>query len=129
MTRLLDPHMIRERVMSSTAYIGLAVCLAFLAVGPGCKSKIAGGKADGAKIFAEACAKCHGSDGAPSAAMKRNLRVKDLTDPALQARLTDAEIRKQIHSGSSNHLMPAFGDNLTKEQLDVIVKYVRTLKR
>jgi len=115
--------------MSATAYKIVLVCVAMLAIAAGCKTKIAGGKADGAKIFAEACAKCHGSDGAPSASMKRSLKVRDLTDPALQKRLTDAQIRKQIANGSSNRLMPAFGDNLNKEQMDAIVKFVRTLKR
>jgi len=107
-------------------YPALAILGLLLAAG-GCKTKIAGGRADGAKIFAEGCAKCHGPDGSPSAAMRRSIRVKDLTDPALQKRLTDAQIRKQVANGSSNRLMPAFGDNLDEAQMDAIVKYVRTL--
>lgn len=108
---------------------GAALCLVLVSAAAGCKRKIAGGKADGAKIYAEACAQCHGSDGAPSAAMKRQLRVKDLTDPALHERMSDDQLRAQIKSGSSNRLMPAFGGSLSAEQLTAIVKYIRSLPR
>lgn len=112
--------------MKLPPYLALAVLGLLIAAG-GCKTKIAGGRADGAKIFAEVCAKCHGPDGSPSAAMRRSIRVKDLTDPALQTRLSDAQIRKQVANGSANRLMPAFGDSLNEAQMDAIVKYVRTL--
>lgn len=105
-----------------------ALCVAFAGLA-GCKRQIAGGKADGARIFAEACATCHGTDGSPSAANRRNLRVKDLTDPVLQERLTDDAIRRQIKHGSSNRLMPAFGDTLNDAQVEALVKFVRGLRR
>ncbi len=109
--------------------LGALACLTLFVGIAGCKSKIAGGKADGEKIYAEVCAKCHGAGGMPTGAMKRNLKVKDLTDPALHKRLTDSEIRKQIRNGSANRLMPGFGSQLSEDQMAAIVKYVRGLRR
>ena len=45
----------------------------------GCSNEVAGGKADGAAVFAEACARCHGGGGKPSESMVAQLKVRDLT--------------------------------------------------
>lgn len=94
-----------------------------------CDRRVAGGKADGAAIFAEVCARCHGPEGTPDPGNVARLGVKDLADPALQLRLSDAEIRRQIIKGSDNKQMPAFEGTLTEEQIAAIIAHVRTLRR
>jgi mono/diheme cytochrome c family protein len=94
-----------------------------------CSRSIAGGAADGAAVFDEACARCHGPRGVPDSGMVARLGVKNLTEPALQERLTDADIRRQIVDGSKNQQMPAFSGALTDAQLDAVIAHVRTLRR
>ena len=97
-------------------------------IGAGCDRRVAGGRADGAAIFDEACARCHGPGGVPDQGLVVRLGVKDLTSTELQDRLTDAEMQRQIVEGSKNQQMPAFSDLLTPEQLAAVVAHVRTLR-
>jgi mono/diheme cytochrome c family protein len=92
-----------------------------------CNREVAGGKADGPAVFREACSRCHGESGAPSAALRAQLGVKDLTGAEVQARLSDEDIREQIRSGSENKRMPGFGSTLSDAQLDALVAHVRAL--
>lgn len=92
-----------------------------------CNREVAGGKADGPAIFDEVCARCHGSSGVPEPSLKAQLGVSDLTDPAVQARLSDDAIRQQIRKGSDNRRMPAFDASLTAAQIEAVVAHVRTL--
>jgi len=94
-----------------------------------CESRVAGGQVDGAAVFKAACARCHGDAGAPDPGMVAQLGVANLTDPALHARLRDADIDRQIREGSKNGKMPAFGSALTDEQIEAVVAYVRTLEK
>jgi mono/diheme cytochrome c family protein len=94
----------------------------------GCNSSVADGEANGAKVFAGACARCHGPNGRPDPGMVAKLGVKDLTSAKLQARLTDGEIRQQILKGSKNKQMPSFDGALTDAQVDAVIAHVRGLK-
>lgn len=94
----------------------------------GCNSSIAGGEADGAKIFAEACATCHGASGRPPQSMVVGLGVKDLTAPEFRARATVALVEHQVRNGSQNTKMPAFTpDRLTDAQVRAVANFVLTL--
>lgn len=109
----------RAALVILAAFSGLAAC----------NREVAGGKADGPAVFREACARCHGESGAPSASLQAQLGVKDLTSPELQQRLTDDDIRKQIRVGSENKRMPGFGTALTDAQVDALVAHVRSIAR
>lgn len=91
-----------------------------------CDGKVAGGRADGAAVFAETCARCHGPDGVPSRAMVARLGVKDLTSAEVQA-LSDERIHSQIVNGSKNKQMPSFSYVLSEAQIEALIRYVRTL--
>lgn len=106
----------------------LAAALLCLAAGPGCSKDVAGGRADGAAIFSEVCARCHGPAGIPDAASVARLGVKPLVSPHVQRELTDADIRRQILHGSANKQMPSFAGALTDAQVEAIVRHVRTLR-
>ncbi len=106
----------------------LAAALLCLAAGPGCSTEVAGGRADGAAIFSEVCARCHGPEGIPDEASVARLGVKPLVSPHVQRQLTDADIRNQILHGSSNKQMPSFAGALTDAQVEAIVRHVRTLR-
>lgn len=89
-----------------------------------CKSDPSGGSVDGATIYTAMCATCHGPTGKPTAAMAARLGVRDLTEPAVRARLTPAIVERQVRTGSANKLMPAFEGALTDAQIAALTAYV-----
>lgn len=104
-----------------------AAVLAALFLLAGCRDRIAGGRADGAAIFSEVCARCHGPDGNPDAASVARLGVKPLTSEHVQKSLSDDDIRRQILRGSENKQMPSFAGALSDAQVDAVIAHVRTL--
>jgi mono/diheme cytochrome c family protein len=80
------------------------------------------------EVFVESCVLCHGDTGSPPP-MAKNLGVADLSSAEWQASRTDDQIRKVIADGSPkpNSLMRAFKDELEAEDIDALVKYIRTL--
>jgi mono/diheme cytochrome c family protein len=99
-------------------------CLALLA---SCDRTIAGGRADGAAVFADACVRCHGDGGRPPETLQRQLGVRDLTSAEFRARATAASIADQIRRGSANKIMPGFAGQLTDAQIDAVTTYVLEL--
>jgi len=87
----------------------------------------------GAELYREACANCHGLDGAgsPSANALLPVPVPDFTDCNFASREPDADWGAIIHSGGPvrafDAMMPAFGDALGDPEIDAILAHVRTL--
>jgi len=104
---------------------GLALLLALAAAA--CTKNVAGGSTDGAVIFAEACAACHGPRGVPSQVMAASLGVRDLTSREFTVRATPALVSAQVRNGSANRKMPAFAGALTEVQITAVADYVMTL--
>lgn len=104
-----------------------AAVLLLLAAAGGCDRKVAGGRADGAAVYKEVCARCHGPAGVPDTSMVARLGVKPLVSDHVKVELGDAELRQQILKGSANRQMPAFAGALTDAQIDAVVEYVRYL--
>lgn len=109
--------------MIRSALLAALLCLA------GCRDQIAGGRADGAAIFSEVCARCHGPEGVPDAATVARLGVKPLDSDNVQHQLSDADIRRQILRGSENKQMPSFAGALSDAQVEAVISHVRTLRR
>jgi mono/diheme cytochrome c family protein len=95
-----------------------------LAVLAGCSREIAGGQADGPKIFAESCAACHGATGKPDRGMVVRYNVRDLTAPEFRGRVTVELVASQVRSGSANKIMPAFAGSLTEAQILAVSRFV-----
>lgn len=92
--------------------------------GPGCSK--GGGGDEGARLYKAACARCHG-EGAQGGQGPDGAQSRDLTDPSWQNTVRDDELRTLIQQGRGK--MPAFGDALSLDKIDKIVKHLRTLKR
>ncbi len=111
----------------------LPKCVGFLVaacavLSVGCSDdKMAGGSIDGPKIFADACARCHGADGVPSPGTQARTGVKPLNSERVKA-MSDDDILGQIRNGSKNRLMPAFQGAMSDEQLKSLVAHIRTLQ-
>jgi mono/diheme cytochrome c family protein len=83
--------------------------------------------AEGKRIYTYDCAQCHGATGDGKTDVAKDLKVPDLTDPALQKDRTDGALFYIIKNGHGN--MPREGDRVKPEQLWDLVNYVRSLAR
>lgn len=88
------------------------------------QSASAGNAAEGQKVFADKCVRCHGDDGSGNTVLGKPLGAMDLRSAAVQA-LTDAQIYTQIDKGKLN--MPPFGGALNQTQINDLIAYVRKL--
>jgi mono/diheme cytochrome c family protein len=84
------------------------------------------GLADSGAEFKNRCAPCHGARGAGETKLGQNLHVRDFGSVDVQKQ-SDAELTAIIAKGKGK--MPAFGGKLTKDQIDGLVKWIRTLKK
>ncbi len=80
----------------------------------------------GADLFKAKCASCHGADGKGETTMGKNLKLKDLGSAEVQSK-SDADLTTIISDGKKP--MPAYKGKLTDDQINELVKYVRTLKK
>ncbi|MGB7769178.1 MAG: cytochrome c [Verrucomicrobiia bacterium] len=102
--------------------------MTFLLGGAMCCSAAAG---DASQLWNMNCAACHGNDGKGQTMMGRKFQIKDLTDPKVQAALTDAQATKDIKEGVTENgqaKMKAFGDKFSDEQIKDLVAHIRSLK-
>ena len=93
----------------------------------GCGTQIAGGTANGAEVFDQACARCHGKHGVPEQGMVAQIGVKDLTTDRVQDSFTDEQLRHQIINGSENQKMPSFAGALSDAQIEAVIAHVCSL--
>ncbi len=80
----------------------------------------------GGDLFKAKCAACHGANGAGDTTMGKNLKLKDLGSAEVQ-KMSDEEIANTISKGKNK--MPAYDGKLTKEQINDLVKFIRSLKK
>jgi cytochrome c553 len=88
--------------------------------------------ADAAANWKEHCAKCHGDTGKGDTKMGKKLSIADLTDPAMQAKFTDADALKAMKEGvkdkSDKQAMKPI-ENVSEDDMKALVAHVRTLKK
>jgi mono/diheme cytochrome c family protein len=82
---------------------------------------------DPAVIYAQTCARCHGSNGRGDPELKKTLPVRDFSDPVFLARAQTDEMVRVIMAGKGQ--MPAFGASLSLPKMQSLSGYVRRLGR
>jgi len=89
--------------------------------------------ADGEYIFRNNCATCHGPDGkgSPQSVIGFDAPLPDFTDCATNTVEPFGDWNSVVHRGGPirglDHHMPAFGDALSDDQIESVVKYLWTL--
>lgn len=76
-------------------------------------------------LYKAKCAMCHGPDGAGSTVGKK-MGVKDFKDPEI-LKASDASLIKDTKEGKGK--MPKFEGKLSDQQINELVKYIRTLQK
>ena len=80
----------------------------------------------GADTFKARCASCHGATGKGDTKMGPHFKLRDLGSADVQKQ-TEDEFKAIIAKGKGK--MPPYGAKLTKEQIDDLVKFIRSLKK
>jgi len=79
----------------------------------------------GADIFKARCAPCHGATGKGDTKMGQHLKLRDLGSADVQLQ-TEDELEAIIARGKGK--MPAYERKLSKQQIEDLVKFIRSLK-
>ena len=77
------------------------------------------------------CTKCHGADGKGQTKVGKKLNLKDYSDAAVQAKMTDADMTKAITDGvfeKDKEKMKSFKADLSADEIKDLVAYVRKFK-
>jgi len=90
---------------------------------------VAGSAADGAVLFKQHCALCHGKDGKADTPAAKKFGAKDLS----ASKTEDAEIIRQIREGKRDdkgkQLMPAFGEKLSADDVTALLEKVKSFRK
>ena len=81
---------------------------------------------DGAVIYKQKCAMCHGPDGKGQTPVGKSMHVKDLGSEEVQS-MKSEELDKIISDGKGK--MPAFKSKLDQASIDAVIAFIRTLKK
>ena len=79
-----------------------------------------------ADLYKAKCASCHGADGKGDTPAGKSMKIKDLASDDVQ-KMSDADLAGVVEKGKKP--MPGYEGKLTKDQIDGLVKWVRTLKK
>ena len=83
------------------------------------------------RLWKAKCASCHGMDGKAQTDKGKEMKVRDMTTPQYQKRLSDADLRKSMVEGINRtengvkQEMDSYEDSLSPEQMDALGRYVR----
>src|ERR1044072_8553654 len=81
----------------------------------------------GRTVYADNCARCHGSDGTGQTPMGQMTEAPNLTDAAWQRGKSRSRMTASVTNGRGQ--MPAFKKKLSRQAIAAAVAYVRTLRR
>ncbi|MGH9353176.1 MAG: c-type cytochrome, partial [Terriglobia bacterium] len=87
------------------------------------RSALVANPAEGAAIFKQKCASCHGADGKGVSSIK----TPDFTNPRVQAGITDQQMTDIITHGKPGTLMPAWSGKLTPQEISAVRGFLRSL--
>jgi mono/diheme cytochrome c family protein len=87
--------------------------------------------AAGKKVFSDKCQKCHGEKGLGDGpdADPDHAEEMNLTNPKRADRNPDGVVFYKVSNGRRSPKMPAFKEELSKDQIWSVVSYVQTLRK
>ncbi|HYV46830.1 MAG TPA: c-type cytochrome [Myxococcaceae bacterium] len=84
---------------------------------------------DAGDLWKAKCKGCHGDDGKAKTKVGEKEKIPDFTTEKWQKEMADGDIKKVITDGSdANSKMKPFKEKLSEQEIDSLVKYIRTLK-
>jgi mono/diheme cytochrome c family protein len=116
----LEDTVIERKFMKKVVLVSAAIALLFVLGLP------ATAQDTGEALFKGKCAMCHGPDGVGKTKMGETLKIPDLHSADVQKK-SDADLKTVIAKGKNK--MPSYEAKLSKEQIDMLVAYVRGLAK
>src|SRR6188768_1289879 len=95
-------------------------------------SALTASAADVQALWGQHCASCHGKDGKGQTKAGKKAGVKDQTDAAYQASLTDEKMFKAVKEGlkeDGKEKMKRFAEKLKDDEVKALVAHVRSFKK
>jgi cytochrome c6 len=80
----------------------------------------------GADIYKIKCSACHGANGAGDTMLGKNLKLRSLASAEVQKQ-SDDDLARITAKGKNK--MPSYDRKLSKERIEDVVKYIRSLKK
>jgi cytochrome c6 len=80
----------------------------------------------GSDLYKAHCSSCHAASGAGDTMLGKNLKVRPLTSPEVLSQ-SDEELVSITSKGKNR--MPAYGRRLSQQQIEAVVKHIRSLKK
>ncbi len=80
-----------------------------------------------AELYAKYCASCHGKDGQSKTLKAKANHARNLTDAEWQERVSEERIFNSIMNGKGK--MPGYGKKLSEQEIELLVAYVRGLRK
>jgi len=97
--------------------------IVLFAAGASLIAQESGKASSGQAIFKSKCVLCHGADGRGNTPLGKQLQAANLGSKEVQ-KLSDEKLRQIIHDGQAN--MPSFADQLSTEEINHVLRYVRS---
>jgi mono/diheme cytochrome c family protein len=85
------------------------------------------GAESAAQLYMKHCASCHGRDGRAKTSKAKLNHARNLADAEWQERASEERIFNAIMNGKGK--MPGYGKKLSEAQIELVVAYVRGLRR
>ena len=84
---------------------------------------------DGALIFENNCASCHGLDGKARTPAGRKLGAHDLSESKYDDAALAVQIRQGVKTPQGVTKMPAFADRLKDEEISAVIVHVKKFRK
>jgi len=88
-----------------------------------------GRAADGAVVYENNCAPCHGLDGKARTPAGKKLGAHDLSESKLADDLIVAQIRNGVKTPQGAEKMPSFKERLNPEETSAVAAFVKTFRK
>jgi mono/diheme cytochrome c family protein len=85
-----------------------------------------------AELWLDKCARCHGDTGSGDTPLGKKLKVVDYSSKKAQEVFTDEYLLKLIFEGKTVNnkvVMPGYKDEITAEEANHLVRYIRSLAK
>ena len=73
------------------------------------------------------CKKCHAEDGSGKTKLGEKLEIKDYTDPASLAEMSDEDLFNATKDGVEGTKMKGYGEKLSDEEIQALVAHMRAM--
>ena len=80
-------------------------------------------------VWDKQCKKCHAEDGSGKTKLGEKLEIKDYTDPASLAEMSDEDLFNATKDGVEGTKMKGYEKKLSDDEINAVVAYIRSMAK